>query len=112
MGPKKKVQDDDDSTEKLLRIYRKKCEDLGVAPSKLFREKVEQALEGDPPHIKKMMFWDEIGPVGTQAMFETFCEQGGYKHLEVLIMSNLKTYDEGVKYICKYMETAKTLKEL
>ena len=27
-------------------------------------------------------------------------------------MSNLKTYDEGVKYICKYMETAKTLKEL
>ena len=26
MGPKKKVQDDDDSTEKLLRIYRKKCE--------------------------------------------------------------------------------------
>lgn len=59
-----------------------------------------------------MMFWDEIGPVGTQAMFEAFCEQGGYKHLEVLIMSNLKTYDEGVKHICRYMETAKTLKEL
>ena len=37
MGPKKKVQDDDDSTEKLLRIYRKKCEDLGVPPSKLLR---------------------------------------------------------------------------
>ena len=26
MGPKKKAQDDDDSTEKLSRIYRKKCE--------------------------------------------------------------------------------------
>ena len=26
MGPKKKAQDDDDSTEKLMRIYRKKCE--------------------------------------------------------------------------------------
>ena len=41
MGPKKKVQDDDDSTEKLLRIYRKKCEELGINPSKLFREKIE-----------------------------------------------------------------------
>jgi hypothetical protein len=41
MGPKKKVQDDDDSTEKLMRIYRKKCEELGVTPSKLFRTKVE-----------------------------------------------------------------------
>lgn len=40
MGPKKKVQDDDDSTEKLLRIYRKKCEELGVTPSKLFRTKI------------------------------------------------------------------------
>jgi hypothetical protein len=44
MGPKKKVQDDDDSTEKLLRIYRKKCEELAVSPSKLFRSKIEEAL--------------------------------------------------------------------
>jgi hypothetical protein len=29
----------------------------------------------------KLMFWDEIGAVGTQAMFEALCEQGGYKHL-------------------------------
>lgn len=27
-------------------------------------------------------------------------------------MSNLKTYDEGLKALCKYMETAKTIKEL
>ncbi len=54
MGPKKKVQDDDDSTEKLLRIYRKKCEELGVTPSKLFRSKIEEALEGDTPHLKKV----------------------------------------------------------
>jgi hypothetical protein len=37
MGPKKKAQDDDDSTEKLVRIYRKKCEELAINPSKLFR---------------------------------------------------------------------------
>ena len=37
MGPKKKAQDDDDSTEKLGRIYRKKCEEKGIGPSKLFR---------------------------------------------------------------------------
>lgn len=49
---------------------------------------------------------------GTQAIFETFCEQGGYKHLEVVILSNLKTYDEGLKSLCKYMELAKTIKEL
>jgi len=54
MGPKKKVQDDDDSTEKLLRIYRKKCEELAVTPSKLFRNKIEEALEGDTPHLKKV----------------------------------------------------------
>ena len=45
-------------------------------------------------------------------MFETFLEQGGYKHLEILILSNLKTYDEGLKYICDYMKTAKTIKQL
>lgn len=49
---------------------------------------------------------------GTQAIFDTFCEQGGYKHLESIILSNLKTYDEGLKSLCKYMETAKTVKEL
>ena len=54
MGPKKKVQDDDDSTEKLMRIYRKKCEELGVNPSKLLRTKIEEALEGDTPHLKKV----------------------------------------------------------
>ena len=57
MGPKKKAQDDDDSTEKLLRIYRKKCEEKGVNPSKLFREKVDQAMEGDVPHLKKVFIW-------------------------------------------------------
>lgn len=58
------------------------------------------------------MFWDEIGVVGTQVMFESFLEQGGYKHLEILILSNLKTYDEGLKTICDYMKTSKTIKEL
>ena len=45
-------------------------------------------------------------------MFESFLEQGGYKHLEILILSNLKTYDEGLKTICDYMKTTKTIKEL
>ena len=55
MGPKKKAQkDDDESTEKLFRIYRRKCEDLGVNPSKLFKEKLENALEADTPHLKKV----------------------------------------------------------
>lgn len=56
MGPKKKAQDDDDSTEKLLRIYRKKCEEMNITPSKIFRQKIEQATEGDPPHMKKVRF--------------------------------------------------------
>lgn len=58
------------------------------------------------------MFWEEVGMSGTQAIFDTFCEQGGYKHLEVLQLSSLKTYDEGLNAICKYMESAKTIKEL
>lgn len=56
------------------------------------------------------MFWEEIGQIGTQVMFESFLEQGGYKHLEILILSNLKTCDEGLKTICDYMKTAKTIK--
>jgi len=39
-----------------MRIYRKKCEELGVTPSKLFRNKVEEALEGDTPHVKKVTY--------------------------------------------------------
>jgi hypothetical protein len=37
-----------------MRIYRKKCEELGVTPSKLLRTKIEEALEGDTPHLKKV----------------------------------------------------------
>lgn len=77
MGPKKrKAQDEDESTEKLARIYRRKCEEKGITPSKLFREKIELALDGDPPHMKKvsvfitqLMFWEEVGAIGTQAIF-------------------------------------------
>lgn len=32
--------------------------------------------------------------------------------MEKITLSNLKTYDEGLKYLCKYMETAKSVKEL
>jgi hypothetical protein len=41
--------------------------------------------------------------LGTQAIFDSLCEQGGYKHLEVVVLSNLKTYDEGLKALCRYM---------
>lgn len=60
----------------------------------------------------QLMFWEEVGLAGTQAIFESFCQHGGYKHLEIVILSNLKTYDEGLKSLCKYMETAKTIKQL
>lgn len=53
-----------------------------------------------------------MGALGTQAIFEALCEQGGYKHLEKITLSNVKTYDEGLRYLCKYMEAAKTVKEL
>ena len=32
--------------------------------------------------------------------------------MEKVTLSNLKTYDEGLKYLCKYLETAKSVKEL
>jgi hypothetical protein len=112
MGPKKKVQDDDESTEKLYRIYRSKCEKYGLTPSKLFKEKIEGAMEEDVPHLKKLLFWDEVGAAGTRAIFETFLEQDGYKHLASVNMTNIKTYDEGCLYIAQYMEKAKSIKEL
>ena len=60
----------------------------------------------------QLIFWEEVGLQGTVAIFETFLEQGCYKHLEIITLSNLKTYDEGLIPICKFMKTGKTVKEL
>ena len=46
MGDKKKKgdQEEDNSTEQLQRMYRKKCDFNGVAPCKILKERIETAV--------------------------------------------------------------------
>lgn len=50
---KKKVEEEDLSTEQLPKLYRRKCEALAITPYKVFREKIEEALD-DQDHLKKV----------------------------------------------------------
>lgn len=42
---KKKPEEEDLSTEQLPKVYRRKCEALGTPVLKVFREKIEEALD-------------------------------------------------------------------
>lgn len=44
-GKKKKPEEEDLSTEQLPKLYRRKCELLVAPLSKVFREKIEEALD-------------------------------------------------------------------
>jgi hypothetical protein len=104
--PKKPAQDDDDSTMRLYNLYKRKCEFNNVPPSKLFREKVDAALEEG--HMTQLQLWDEHGPVGIRSMADALTDLS-YKHLKVLRLWKVKAGDEGLRCICNFMEKTKTL---
>lgn len=74
-GKKPKGADgEDDSTQQLARVYKKKCDVVnGVTLNKLFKGKLDQVLEEDE-HLEKLHLWEEMGPIGVRAMADSFTE--------------------------------------
>lgn len=71
MPPKKKKKpvEEDDSTEKIVRLYRKKCEANETTIYKRFKLKVEEALE-DNDHLTGFVGLDPIGVLGIKSICE------------------------------------------
>lgn len=72
--------EDDDSTSRIPKIYKKKCEQNGISMNKLFSGRIDECL-GENEHLEKLHLWEEIFPVGMRAVFETL-EEVEYKHLK------------------------------
>lgn len=109
-GKGKKPEEEDLSTEQLPKIYRRKCETLGIPPYKVFREKIEEALD-DQDHLKKLHLFDPLQPIGVRAMMDSLADLK-YKHLASIKLVKVECHDEGVEYICNYMEKGGSVKLL
>ncbi|EGR33938.1 hypothetical protein IMG5_030190 [Ichthyophthirius multifiliis] len=109
-GKKKGGGEEDESTLQLYRLYKKKCEFNGVPISKLFKEKLDYAIE-EEEHITKIHMWEEIGPVGIRAIMDSLSEIQ-YQHTKSVRLWKVRAQDEGTRTICNYMEKVKTLELL
>jgi len=61
--PSKAVEDE--ATLKLPGLYRKKCDLNGVLPSKVLKDKIDEAIENGKMEV--LQIWGEIGPICTRA---------------------------------------------
>jgi hypothetical protein len=77
---KAKVDEDDDSTSRVPKIYRRKCELNGISVNKLFMSRIEECVS-ENEHLDKLHLWEEIFPVGIRSLFESL-EEVEYKHLK------------------------------
>lgn len=69
-GKKGKVPEEpDESTEKLQRLYWKKCTELEAPYSKIMREKFAEA-EDEDEDITKIHLWEELGWQGVKALMD------------------------------------------
>ncbi|KAL4484974.1 hypothetical protein ABPG74_020151 [Tetrahymena malaccensis] len=109
-GKKKGGGEEDESTIQLSRQYKKKCELNGINPSKLFKEKLDFAVEEDE-NIEKIHLWEELGPVGVRSIMDSLTEIP-YLHTKSIRLWKVKAQDEGTRTICNYMEKSKTIEYL
>ncbi|KAL4466504.1 hypothetical protein ABPG72_000711 [Tetrahymena utriculariae] len=107
---KKKPEEEDLSTEQLPKVYRRKCESLQATSCKQFREKIEEALD-EQDHVKKLHLFDPLQPLGIRAIMESLADLK-YKHLQSIKLVKVECQDEGVQYICNYMEKGQGVKLL
>ncbi|EGR33638.1 hypothetical protein IMG5_047470 [Ichthyophthirius multifiliis] len=123
---KKKPEEEDESTVNLPRIYRRKCESLGVSQNRFFREKVEQAID-DQDHLKKVKLQqikkqfkykktqlhtlEPLSSLDVRAIMESLIDLK-YKHIQSLKLVKAECQDEAVQYICNYMEKGRGVKFL
>ena len=70
----------DESTEKLFRLYKKKCTELQCNTSKALMAKF---LDDEVEDIDKIHIWDEIGWQGVKALMESL-KAVDYQHCKSL----------------------------
>jgi hypothetical protein len=56
-----------------MKAYKKSCDKNGEIISKLLKEKIDQAIE-EGENVEKIHMWEDLGPVGIRAIFESFSE--------------------------------------
>lgn len=76
----KKDEEPDDSTERLFKLYKKKCNDLQCNLSKALMAKFSDEEAED---IDKIHIWDEIGWQGVKALMESL-KTINYQHCKSL----------------------------
>eukprot|EP00357_Protocruzia_adherens_P007661 CAMPEP_0115037948 /NCGR_PEP_ID=MMETSP0216-20121206/43109_1 /TAXON_ID=223996 /ORGANISM="Protocruzia adherens, Strain Boccale" /LENGTH=283 /DNA_ID=CAMNT_0002418239 /DNA_START=73 /DNA_END=921 /DNA_ORIENTATION=+ len=110
MPPKKvaKAMEEDDSTEKLLRIYKRKCGEEGIPPIKRLVESLNLGLE-EGNHMETLYLWEEIGPLGFKPIMETL-KDIRYVHCKSIRLWKANVEDEGARLVALFLEANVTVK--
>lgn len=104
----KKDEEPDESTEKLFKLYKKKCAELQCNTSKALMSKF---LDEEVEDIDKIHIWDEIGWQGVKALMESL-KAVDYQHCKSLRLWKTGCEDEGVRSITDWLITNSTVQFL
>jgi hypothetical protein len=87
--------EEDESTDKLFKLYKKKCNELQCSTSKALMAKFNDDEVDD---IDKIHIWDEIGWQGVKALMQSL-KSVDYQHCKSLRLWKTGCEDEGVRSI-------------
>lgn len=104
----KKDEEPDESTEKLFRLYKKKCSELQCPPSKGLLAKF---MDDEVEDIDKIHIWEEIGWEGVKALMISL-KQIDYQHTKSLRLWKTDCGDEGVRSIVDWLQNNSTVQML
>lgn len=118
MGAKKKGGDakkkpakagdaDDDSVEKFYKAYKKKYIEMDVPPSPTIKKLFENFQE-EAESFKRIHTSEELGWPGVRAIMDCL-KQTAYPHLGSIRLWKSYIEDEGVRAICEFLVTNKTV---
>lgn len=105
-GGKKSADDEEDiSTEKFWKMYRKKCVEYETDVCKEIK-KLWEAKEENGTDIQKLHLWDELGWPGVKAITDALKASAdpSYQHLQSIRLWKTYCQDEGVRLLCSFLE--------
>ena len=107
---KKANAEPDESTEKLYKLYKKKCNELQCPFSTIMNEKFNEYRD-EGTDITKVHLWEELGWAGIRALMDALKE---INYLHAFSLRLWKTFceDEGVRAICQWLEINRTIRFL
>jgi len=106
----KKTAEYEELTEKLYRLYKKKCNDESVPIVKSLEEKFNEARE-NTTDIREIYIWDEVGFIGVRMLLDAMREVE-YPCVHFLRFWRSNCEDEGVRAVIQFMEHCPTIKSL